>query len=370
MAEMRKPLLLLAAHLGISCPAPVRMQLSRPDAARGLTGREMLQRMAGAAQQGPRGTPVPFRERPGGAREQRRPPRDGGVPGEACRRHAATAGGAGAGHGQRPHLDAALLPAAPLLHVPRPSLLLLRVPGPAALSSCGTRNSSWDKQACVYTVHYGDKSVTTGVLGVDTFTFASAVVVPNVTFGCGMLNNGNFMSNETGIAGFGRGPLSLPSQLKVDNFSYCFTDMKGSKPSPVLLGLPPADTYSSSVVQTTPLTAEGHHRRVGHARHPGVHVRVDQERDGRDRHRLRHRAITMLPPRVYRLVRDAFVSQVKLRRTRKNDDDGMLCFAVPRLVFHFEGATLGPAAGELPARPRGKGSSGNLRRVNRRRGWE
>ncbi|TVU47279.1 hypothetical protein EJB05_06874, partial [Eragrostis curvula] len=72
--------------------------------------------------------------------------------------------------------------------------------------------------------------------------------VPGLAFGCGFVNNGIFKSNETGF-----GPaLSLPSQLKVGNFSHCFTDITGSEPSTVLLVLP-ANLYSNAggVVQST-----------------------------------------------------------------------------------------------------------------------
>ncbi|XBH87668.1 hypothetical protein VPH35_075086 [Triticum aestivum] len=57
-------------------------------------------------------------------------------------------------------------------------------------------------------------------------------------FGCGMFYTGLFGSNESGIAGFDRGSLSLPSQLKVARFSYCFTSMVDSRTSPVFLGTP------------------------------------------------------------------------------------------------------------------------------------
>ncbi|CAL5005083.1 unnamed protein product [Urochloa decumbens] len=86
--------------------------------------------------------------------------------------------------------------------------------------------------------------------------------VPSQPFGCGFYNTGFFKSNETGIAGFGRGPLSLPSQsqLKLDNFSHCFTTNTFaaggvSMPSSLLLDLP-ANLYGGthgSAVQTTPL---------------------------------------------------------------------------------------------------------------------
>ncbi|KAJ1258523.1 hypothetical protein BS78_10G082000 [Paspalum vaginatum] len=97
---------------------------------------------------------------------------------------------------------------------------------------------------CFYLESYGDGSVTAGFMRRDTFTFKAAdgkgapVAVPDLAFGCGEFNNGLFTSNESGIAGFGRGPQSLPSQLKVGKFSYCFTDMFKEKTSPVFLGVP------------------------------------------------------------------------------------------------------------------------------------
>jgi hypothetical protein len=134
------------------------------------------------------------------------------------------------------------------------------------LSSCGT--DKWGNQTCAYSYLYGDKSVTKGLLDADTFTFdgvagGAGVAVPGLAFGCGLFNKGTFNSTETGsgIAGFGRGALSLPSQLKVDNFSYCFTNITGSTPSPVLLGLQ-ANLYSggaSGAVQTTQLIQSSSH---------------------------------------------------------------------------------------------------------------
>ncbi|KAF0909667.1 hypothetical protein E2562_000027 [Oryza meyeriana var. granulata] len=130
-----------------------------------------------------------------------------------------------------------------------------------ALPSCDSTECQLDptvtlcvKQTCAYYTSYGYKSVTMGLLEVETFTFVAGTSVPGVAFGCGLNNSGVFNSNETGIAGFGRGPLSLPSQLEVGNFSHCFTNITGSKPSTVLLDLP-ADLYSNGqgAVQTTPL---------------------------------------------------------------------------------------------------------------------
>lgn len=89
-------------------------------------------------------------------------------------------------------------------------------------TSCRGGNGS-----CAYVYHYGDKSVTVGNLATDLFTLGEDTnnAGRRLTFGCGHINKGVFQSNETGIAGFGRGRWSLPSQLNVTSFSYCFTSM-------------------------------------------------------------------------------------------------------------------------------------------------
>ncbi|CAD6248442.1 unnamed protein product [Miscanthus lutarioriparius] len=108
-------------------------------------------------------------------------------------------------------------------------------------TSCGTGTpQAWGNQTCVYTYLYADMSVTSGLLAADTSTFDGSAAVDGLAFGCGSFNQGllDFNSSGTGITGFGCGALSLSSQLKVDNFSYCFTNITGSTPSAVLLGLP------------------------------------------------------------------------------------------------------------------------------------
>ncbi|XP_073360819.1 aspartic proteinase nepenthesin-1-like [Aegilops tauschii subsp. strangulata] len=81
----------------------------------------------------------------------------------------------------------------------------------------------------------------------------AAVAVPNLRFGCGMLNTGIFKSNESGITCFGRGPLSLPSQLKIRNFSYCFMAIVESRASPVFLGgeLEKLEAHATGPIQST-----------------------------------------------------------------------------------------------------------------------
>ncbi|CAN6301103.1 unnamed protein product [Urochloa humidicola] len=233
------------------------------------------------------------------------------------------------------------------------------------LSSCGA--GRWGNGTCVYTYSYGDRSFTNGRLDADTFTFDDDTAVPGLAFGCGWFNNNGVSSSNatgTGIAGFGRGALSLPSQLKVDNFSYCFTNVTGSAPSPVLLGLP-ANLYggadSGAAVQTTPLIQSPgavptfyylslKSITVGKTRLPAPESAFALTSNGSGGTVIDSgTSVTLLPPLVYGLLHDAFVAQVDLPVT----NDEPLCFAVseesgkkkkkyevPKLVFHFEGATL------------------------------
>ncbi|BAF11857.1 aspartic proteinase nepenthesin-1 [Oryza sativa Japonica Group] len=227
------------------------------------------------------------------------------------------------------------------------------------VASCGSPKF-WPNQTCVYTYSYGDKSVTTGFLEVDKFTFVGAgASVPGVAFGCGLFNNGVFKSNETGIAGFGRGPLSLPSQLKVGNFSHCFTAVNGLKPSTVLLDLP-ADLYKSGrgAVQSTPLIQNPANPTFYYLSLKGITVGSTRLPVPESEFALKNgtggtiidsgTAMTSLPTRVYRLVRDAFAAQVKLPVVSGNTTDPYFCLSaplrakpyVPKLVLHFEGATM------------------------------
>ncbi|KAF0909669.1 hypothetical protein E2562_000029 [Oryza meyeriana var. granulata] len=229
------------------------------------------------------------------------------------------------------------------------------------VTSCGKRKF-WPNKTCVYSYSYGDNSVTTGLLEVEKFTFGAGASVPGVAFGCGLFNSGVFKSNETGIAGFGRGALSLPSQLKVGNFSHCFTAVNGSKPSTVLLSLP-ANLYKNGrgAIQTTPLVKNPDNPTFYYLSLKGITVGSTRLPVPESEFGLRNgtggtiidsgTAITSLPPRIYRLVRHAFAAQVKLPVAPGNTTDPYLCFFapplgkpqrpyVPKLVLHFEGATM------------------------------
>ncbi|KAF2938977.1 hypothetical protein DAI22_03g157400 [Oryza sativa Japonica Group] len=226
------------------------------------------------------------------------------------------------------------------------------------VASCGN-TKFWPNQTCVYTYYYNDKSVTTGLIEVDKFTFGAGASVPGVAFGCGLFNNGVFKSNETGIAGFGRGPLSLPSQLKVGNFSHCFTAVNGLKQSTVLLDLP-ADLYKNGrgAVQSTPLIQNSANPTFYYLSLKGITVGSTRLPVPESAFALTNgtggtiidsgTSITSLPPQVYQVVRDEFAAQIKLPVVPGNATGPYTCFSapsqakpdVPKLVLHFEGATM------------------------------
>ncbi|GAB4855770.1 hypothetical protein Ancab_024415 [Ancistrocladus abbreviatus] len=73
----------------------------------------------------------------------------------------------------------------------------------------------------------------------ETFTFKNdgkQVSVPNIAFGCGLINLGQIFQQGGGLVGMGRGSLSLPSQIDDPKFSYCLTPRDSSEDSILLFG--------------------------------------------------------------------------------------------------------------------------------------
>lgn len=220
-------------------------------------------------------------------------------------------------------------------------------------------------QQCFYLYQYGDGSATVGSVSTETFTFGSdnQVTVPDIGFGCGFLNGGIFVSNESGILGLGRGPVSLISQLGLGAFSYCFTSLFGSKNSPLLLGTP-THFYNDSVIKSTPFIQNPTGKNFYYLSLKGItvgntllhipHSAFALQDDGTGGVVIDSgTAITVLNDDAYKLVRKAFIHQVKLPVAKESITFLDLCFAlpkshsgnveVPKFVFHFENVDL-----ELP----------------------
>lgn len=237
-------------------------------------------------------------------------------------------------------------------------------------TSCGGGGRSWgNNRSCAYVYHYGDKSVTAGEIATDRFTFGgdngggngdgdSSLPTRRLTFGCGHFNKGVFQSNETGIAGFGRGRWSLPSQLNVTSFSYCFTSMFESKSSLVTLGgAPAAALYShahlSGEVRTTPLLKNPSQPSLYFLSLKGISVGRTRLPVPESKFRSTiidsGASITTLPEQVYEAVKAEFAAQVGLPPSGVEGSALDLCFAlpvtalwrrppVPSLTLHLEGA--------------------------------
>ncbi|XBH96404.1 hypothetical protein VPH35_086796 [Triticum aestivum] len=208
----------------------------------------------------------------------------------------------------------------------------LCVQGGFSLSGCAVGDNS-----CVYTDSYGDNSITTGRMYQDTFTF-----------------------QQSGIAGFGRGVLSLPSQLKVGRFSHCFTTIVESRPSPVFLGTPDnLEAQATGPIQSTQLVRNPKSNHyylslkgitVGKTRLPFDASAFALKGDGSGGTIIDSgSALTSFPEAVYRSLVEAFESQVPLPVNKNNTAEhvGLLCFtvspkkketAMPKLILHLEGA--------------------------------
>ncbi|CAM0913864.1 unnamed protein product [Alopecurus aequalis] len=212
---------------------------------------------------------------------------------------------------------------------------------------------------CLYTYTYGDNSVTQGTVIQDTFTFSGTdtdVAVPSLRFGCGMNNSGIFTSNESGIAGFGRGALSLPSQLNVSMFSYCFTTIVEPGSSPVFLGTPDnlgANSQSTPFVPS-PATGKSFYYlslqgvSVGETLLPFDASAFALKDDGSSGTFIDSgTSITSFPQAVFQSLQEALASQLSLPvANASNTPGGLLCFStadpknvpVPKMTLHLEGA--------------------------------
>uniref|UniRef100_A0ACD5XVR0 Uncharacterized protein n=1 Tax=Avena sativa TaxID=4498 RepID=A0ACD5XVR0_AVESA len=242
------------------------------------------------------------------------------------------------------------------------------------------------KDTCVYQYFYGDSASSAGVLANETFTFGTndtRVTVPNIAFGCGSLNAG-YLYNGSGMVGFGRGPLSLVSQLGVPRFSYCLTSFMSAVPSRLYFGvyatLNSSNTSDAGPVQSTPFIVNPALPTMYYLNMTGISVGGDllpiepsvfaiNDDDGTGGVVIDSGAtLTYLAQPAYDMLRQAFVALVGLPLVNATSPDDLdTCFkwpppprkivTMPELVLHFEGADM-----ELPLENYMliDGSTGNL----------
>jgi len=215
---------------------------------------------------------------------------------------------------------------------------------------------------CTYDYNYNDYSFTKGVLSYETFTLSSKSL-PNIAFGCSHDSEGHGFGAGTGIIGFGRGPLSLNSQLGKttgNKFSYCLVggSPSPSKSSPLFVGQ--TAILSGNDVQSTPILQSKANPSSYYLSLKGISVgnqsldiapgTFDLQNDGSGGVIIDSGStITYLPENAYEAVFNA-LSSIHLQQTDGSPFSLDLCFKenldavslnakFPAIDFHFEGAT-------------------------------
>ncbi|KAJ4817962.1 Eukaryotic aspartyl protease family protein [Rhynchospora pubera] len=213
--------------------------------------------------------------------------------------------------------------------------------------------------SCQYMYGYGDGSYTIGNLSSETFTLGSKKA-HKVAFGCGNKNSDGF-DKSSGLVGLGRSKLSLVSQLKFKEFSYCFASLDETKQSPMFFGDLAYLNVSTATgpAQSTPLLKNKVSSfyylsllgiTVGKTKLNVPSTVFALQSNGSGGTIIDSgTAISYLEMTGYKAVRSAFISQMKLPVANSSDAGFDLCFkapshvssfVVPKFIFHFEGADL------------------------------
>ncbi|PKA58330.1 Aspartic proteinase nepenthesin-2 [Apostasia shenzhenica] len=238
--------------------------------------------------------------------------------------------------------------------------------------NCPSNSSDCPKICPPYLIIYGSGS-TAGLLLSETLHFSSRTIADFVV-GCSVFSQ---RQPAGGIAGFGRGTSSLPSQLGLKRFSYClisrrFDDDPGESGSLVLNGLPDS---SDGSIRFTPLVRNpiSPPASADAADGPSAfsvyyYIGLRKITVGGKKVQIPYKALapgadgnggtivdsgttfTFMEPPVFEPVAAAFVAQVAGRLNRSGEVEGLtglkLCFelpekavevSLPALVFHFKG---------------------------------
>lgn len=221
---------------------------------------------------------------------------------------------------------------------------------------------------------YGDGSLI-GKLYTDDLEIpmsSPSLIIKNFTFGC----SHTALGEPIGVAGFGRGVLSLPAQLATfsphlgNQFSYClvshsFDTTRPHSPSPLILGRYSFDQKTENQVGEnrgefayTPLLDNPKHPYFYCVGVEGVSIGKNRLPAPRSLKRVDRAGnggmvvdsgttFTMLPPELYKLVVNEFDRRVKTvhkRASHVEDRTGLgPCYyvsgsgGVPQMVFHFGG---------------------------------
>ncbi|GAB2293818.1 hypothetical protein Dimus_028031 [Dionaea muscipula] len=221
-------------------------------------------------------------------------------------------------------------------------------------------NCSSDGTSCDYQYGYGDGSTTQGYLANETFTFGSESV-PNIGFGCGTQNQG--FQQGAGLFGMGHGPVSFPSQLGVNQFSYYLPGMDSStattQTGTLGLGSGANGTTTSSTV-TTPLIQNSLIPTFYYINPTGISVAGQKLPIPASTFAMNGNGtggmiidsgttLTYVVSSAYSPVKEAMISSTNLPTVNSSSTGLDLCFQLPQntsnvqlptMVFHFQGGDL------------------------------
>ncbi|KAK9106402.1 hypothetical protein Syun_022413 [Stephania yunnanensis] len=204
---------------------------------------------------------------------------------------------------------------------------------------------------CAYSIKYGDKSYTNGILVRETLTLTPNHVFPGFLLGCGHNNSGSY-GTGAGVLGLARDPISIVSQLSSTFgrvFSYCLPYLKDSKG---YLALGRSTTSSSTATKYTPIIKDPSQPSRNFIHFIGISI------DGRklpiDPSILNSPGtildtgtpITRLPAKAYTVLRDSFrrlMAAYPLGEKAKTLDTCYLIteaklkqIPLPKIVMHFK----------------------------------
>lgn len=211
---------------------------------------------------------------------------------------------------------------------------------------------------CIYNYRYGGGSFTNGILSYETFTLSSQQV-SHIAFGCGHNNSGVGLDQGSGIVGFGRGPLSLNSQLGTsmgNKFSYCLVSLNDSPSKTSTLFLGNNATLNAANVSSTPIIQSTLNPTFYYLSLEGISVggqsltipsgTFDLQSDGSGGFIIDSgTTVTLLKHNAYDLVKEALNSSINLPHADGSRVGLDLCFqqgssnaSFPSMTFHFKGA--------------------------------
>ncbi|KAG8376824.1 hypothetical protein BUALT_Bualt09G0104000 [Buddleja alternifolia] len=225
-----------------------------------------------------------------------------------------------------------------------------------------TKNSATCTEACPpYIIQYGSGS-TTGLLLSETLTFPKKTV-NNFMFGCSLFSS----RQPSGIAGFGRGPESLPVQMGLKKFSYClvshrFDDAPVSSDLVLVSGGGGAATagisytpFRKNPISSDPTFQDYYYVTLRKITVGGVNVKAPYkflvaDSDGNGGTIVDSgTTFSFMESKIFELVAEEFEKQVGkiYSRAREVENESGLrpCFNVsgensvilPQLIFHFKG---------------------------------